>query len=548
MTEPMATLINEAPARKTCYSPQPKGITSCITCQLCSNIFTDPRLLPCMHSFCFKCIKDETKSCPTCKKPFEVPEQGLQDLPRDLRKQYEVEVAEYAVKIEGSSEVACDRCMDSSENKAAVFCGQCCKFLCSKCKEDHLGHREKYKHKLISLGSKQEDFTSLFDSIPHKATNCEIHNDEVLKFFCETCNKLVCRDCLILQHHGHKYDRVEQLAEKGKKKLKYLVSEAEAASDKLQSSISKANEMTKQIARKKETVDELIHSVSQKISEAVEARKNALLAENKKISLRKAMALQSQEESMTNLKQSITDMNSKTKKALDLYYPVELLSAQSAITSGLKSLDTEFKSFSTDLCENDIATTSLDAQALIASIDKFGIITTDYSLTKCTASLGSSILVKDVKRTLKVTVKDEKGNLYQKGQIQVVAHMSQKGCEKMTTYTGKDQSSGTYLFDVTSQTFGEHKLDVKIQNQNILSSPLLVYVRAQRDYRNMRVSLTINLSCFQPYDIAVSGNELFIVSSANNIMVADEDRGYLLQPITCQSKSGQQVGSTSSSR
>ena len=248
---------------------------------------------------------------------------------------------------------------------------------------------------------------------------------------------------------------------------------------------------------------------------------------------------------MTNLKQSITDMNSNTKKALDLYYPVELLSAQSAITSGLKSLDTEFKSFSTDLCENDIATTSLDAQALIASIDKFGIITTDYSLTKCTASLGSSILVKDVKRTLKVTVKDEKGNLYQKGQIQVVAYMSQKGCEKMTTYTGKNQSGGTYLFDVTSQTIGEHKLDVKIQNQNILSSPLLVYVRAQRDYRNMRVSLTINLSGFQPYNIAVSGNKLFIVSSANNIMVADKDRGYLLQPITCKSKSGQQVGSTS---
>ena len=114
--------------------------------------------------------------------------------------------------------------MDSSENKAAVFCGQCCKFLCSKCKEDHLRHREKYKHKLISIGTKQEDFASLFDSIPHKATNCEIHNDEVLKFFCETCNKLVCRDCLILQHNGHKYGRVEQLAEKGKKELKCLES------------------------------------------------------------------------------------------------------------------------------------------------------------------------------------------------------------------------------------------------------------------------------------------------------------------------------------
>ena len=498
-----------------------------------------------MHSFCFKCIEDETKSCLTCKKPFEVPEQGLQDLPRDLRKQYEVEVIEYAVKIEGSSEVACDRCMDSSENKAAVFCGQCCKFLCSKCKEDHLRHRETCRHKLISLGAKQEDVTSLFDSIPHKATICEIHNDEVLKFFCETCNKLVCRDCIILQHNGHKYDRVEQVAEKSKKELKCLLTEAEVASDKLQSSISEANEMVKQITRKKETVDQLIHSECQRLSEAVEARKNALLTENKELSLQKVSALQSQEESMTNLKQSITDLNSKIKKALDLYFPVELLSAQSAITSGLKSLDTEFKSLSTDLCENDVVSTSFDVQSVMTSIDEFGFITKGYNLAQSTVSLGSGILVKGVKRTLKVRVKDEKGNLYQKGHIQVVAHMSETGCEKMTTYKGKDQSDGTYLIDITSQIIGEHNLDIKIQNQSIQSSPFQVYVQPQRDYGNMRVSHTISPSGCQPYDIAVSGNKLFIVSTANNIMVTDKDTGQLLQPITCQSKSGRQVGSTS---
>ena len=58
-----------------------------------------------------------------------------------------------------------------------------------------------------------------------------------------------------------------------------------------------------------------------------------------------------------------------------------------------------------------------------------------------------------------------------------------------------------------------------------------MYVRAQRDYGNMRVSLTINLSGCQPFDIAVSGNKLFIISTANNIMVADKDSGQLIQPI-----------------
>ena len=81
---------------------------------------------------------------------------------------------------------------------------------------------------------------------------------------------------------------------------------------------------------------------------------------------------------MANFKPSITDLNNKTKKALDVCYPVELLSTESAITSGLKNLDTEFKSLSTDICENDVVSTLFDSESLMTSIDKFGIITKGY--------------------------------------------------------------------------------------------------------------------------------------------------------------------------
>ena len=542
----MATTNEVSTKKKQDGSSRTASITSRITCQLCSNIFSDPRLLPCMHSFCFKCIEDETKSCPTCKKRFEVPEQGLQDLPRDLRKQHEVEVAEYAVKIESSSEVACDRCMNSSD-KATVFCGQCSKFLCGKCKEDHLRHREMCAHKLVSFGAKQEEIMSLFDSIPHKTTSCEMHNDEVLKFVCETCsNKLVCRDCLILQHNGHEYDRVEQVAERGKEELKVLLSETESASDKLQTSISELNEMVKKIHTMKEVVDELIQSECQTLHEAVEARQHALLAESNKVSANKVVALRSQEESMANLKQTITEMNTKIKRDIGMFFPVELLSAQGAMASGLKSLDSEFTSFSTNLCRNDIVGTAFDTNSLLTSIGRFGVITEGCSLANSTACLGSSILIQGVKKTMKVTVKDEQGKISRHSKLEVEASLSKDGSEvDVSTYEGKDQNNGTYLVDVIAQTVGEHNLDIKIQNQSIQSSPFQVYVRAQRDYRNMRVSLTINLSGCKPHDVAVSGSKLFIVSTANNITVADKDTGQLLQPITCQSKSERQVGSTS---
>jgi len=270
--------------------------------------------------------------------------------------------------------------------------------------------------------------------------------------------------------------------------LKFLVIEAETASEKLQASITEANQMMERIEKRKEIVDNLIHSECQKLSKAVEARRNALLTINEEVTSCKVVALHNQEDSMTNLKQSITDLNSRIKNAMELYFPVELLSVRGAMTDGLKRLDTEFKLFSTDLCENDIVSTYFDTELLQANIDRFGIITAGYDLAKCTVSLGSFLLVKGVKKTVKVSVKDDKGNFYQKSSVKVVAHLSPVGDNKIMTYEGNDQEDGTYLIDITSQTIGEHSIDIKIQNQAIKSSPFPVYIRSQHSYSNMSVS------------------------------------------------------------
>ncbi len=38
-----------------------------------------------------------------------------------------------------------------------------------------------------------------------KPVFCDIHKQEPLKLFCETCDRLTCRDCQLLKHKDHKY-------------------------------------------------------------------------------------------------------------------------------------------------------------------------------------------------------------------------------------------------------------------------------------------------------------------------------------------------------
>lgn len=40
-----------------------------------------------------------------------------------------------------------------------------------------------------------------------KPVFCDIHKQEPLKLFCETCDRLTCRDCQLLKHKDHKWAR-----------------------------------------------------------------------------------------------------------------------------------------------------------------------------------------------------------------------------------------------------------------------------------------------------------------------------------------------------
>ncbi|CAG5134573.1 unnamed protein product, partial [Candidula unifasciata] len=49
---------------------------------------------------------------------------------------------------------------------------------------------------------------------------CKQHKQEHLKFFCEKCETLTCRDCQLMDHKEHKYQFLDQAAEQYKARLK----------------------------------------------------------------------------------------------------------------------------------------------------------------------------------------------------------------------------------------------------------------------------------------------------------------------------------------
>ena len=59
-------------------------VAKAATCPICPEVYTDPRVLPCGHTFCRQCIEAWSElACPVCREGFILPANGVGDLPRN---------------------------------------------------------------------------------------------------------------------------------------------------------------------------------------------------------------------------------------------------------------------------------------------------------------------------------------------------------------------------------------------------------------------------------------------------------------------------------
>ena len=193
-------------------------------CVQCKKELCDPHLLCCMHSVCRGCLlaikqQDGRLHCPKCNNNATC---ALEDPPRGMRACEAVRAPCVPVRngplcryIEGrkiievvrrgSPTVVCgNTACKTSGAKAVAFCADCWKFFCSVCLDGHQlmsdftgGHTVKSVEELASVDLDQmSNPAAVFmkKAVPH---SCPQHGDEVLKWYCEGCDTLMCHACAL---------------------------------------------------------------------------------------------------------------------------------------------------------------------------------------------------------------------------------------------------------------------------------------------------------------------------------------------------------------
>ena len=201
-----------------------KDLEEAITCAICHEHYTEPKVLPCCHYYCKQCLLHlalgkgtrEPFSCPECHKDTTLPEGGLDNLPTASFVNRMKEIHSKLDIAHGKVEAKCEMC---SEEKSEAFCRQCTKFVCADCAKYHLKMKKMYPgHKVSTLEELREGGAEDIIAQEPSFQSCDVH-EQPMNIYCYDCKSLICRDCTIKDHFGHNYDFVKAAAPKIKRNV-----------------------------------------------------------------------------------------------------------------------------------------------------------------------------------------------------------------------------------------------------------------------------------------------------------------------------------------
>ena len=502
-------------------------------CGLCSKSYNDPRILPCLHSFCKQCLHHEIEAsgsqpvfkCPTCARRVTIPVGGASGLTQNFHLGFEAEVAGYTSKLVSNGEVCCDECMEGSVKErngyAEVFCCTCRKFLCKSCHNYHKRSRHLSKH--IMVGLDQEGAKQLQSTMKPKECYCSQpnHGDNKLIFYCETCKVLVCRDCTSVTHNGHGVTELSTVAKMQRNTMEDVLTKRNRLVTMLTDVISKNTEMMEEVKTTKENCLVAINQAIETLQQTLLERKKALLFELETVSLSSTTALTIEKEQLEKMLEDINRCTELTSHILQTHTDHEVVAVGELVSTELKATTKRIEAISFRY-----RNISFDFQSdgLVRELSNLGCIMDLSPSPSSSTWTSTSVAMVGTRFVAKVESKISKGAGYPHGGLKVQAEMRSKDHNGAVVYGEvEDHRDGTYTITLTPQITGPHQLLISMDGQHVQNSPHDLQVMSKHDYSTLHKVQPVVYCRGHPLCVAIhDSGDIYVGSSASSIYVFDQ--------------------------
>ena len=499
-----------------------------ITCGVCHDHYEKAKLLPCNHYYCSTCIeKMAARSrggpfhCPECRKETSLPPGGVAGLQPAFFVERLKDLHGKMARAKGKAEAVCEQCATSG--KAVAFCCQCADFICENCVLIHKNLKVFAGHVVSSLEELKKGGVKnipLKNAPPRK---CAEH-DKKLKLFCFDCECLICRDCTIIDHVGHKFEFVSKCAPESRRTLR----ESLAPLQKVQADLAEAEKRLvseeAKVGRQEEEVCRSIRRSFEQLKAVLERREAELVGKVGSLAQEKKNALAAQKTVLHVAQKEIQLL----AEFLESMSDQDLMSIRTQLQSKVEEEEKCHRQLSLE------PTATADIACCLPSPD---IIPSDLGsvFVQPTPALIKKVECIELGSPVQVTLSAPTASLGDiSAGLKCVADPSPSLEGEVV-----ENAVGTFSISVTPQVRGRHDLTVKVRGEEIEGSPFRVFIklppsRLGQEDQTRRIG---GVEC--PWGIAINNKQQLIVAEAgvlfgggSKITVMERD-GKTVQTIEC---------------
>ena len=497
-----------------------------VSCSVCMSTFTDPKILPCFHTFCLHCLNELQRTsgkhgeitCPECRRKFQVPGSGYpKDLPANFRMNSLLDVM--AIQKCNVSGVKCGNCEKTSAQ--SFYCFQCCAFWCEDCSTAHNLIKANKTHRVLAIRDfKDEDI----ENVLKRAVYCQKkhHEKEELKFFCKQCEVSICNTCVVTFHEGHDKVLLQDAANEKKLSLESAIESQKEKLLQMRNLISGLQNEYIKIQGQVTHIRKSSQSFFDNLIKVVEEKKMEILKKVEDKANESFERLAVQQSQVENEIQLIETSIDKTETFLKRSSNAEIMQFNTVqdetVCDGLRQVG--------DKLEDPGNFVFIANKKLIDQVSSDGVGSFFLSKTKSNNSGAVGKGITDVTVGLKAqfvltTRNAENDRCYEQFTSVNIEMRNDQGHDCVTGVQVQDNKDGSYNISYFAKEAGTCQTSVMINGEHVSGSPFTVQVKP-RQYKPVlsfgRKGSSWSSGKFDcPWGVAVNErNEIAVTDCSNN--------------------------------
>ena len=153
-------------------------------------------------------------------------------------------------------------------------CEQCSRYLCQFCTDAHKTASNTKNHTMKSLNELEGRQTIIAEGI-----RCQKHQAEFVKLYCSTCGSTMCRDCAVMDHRGHDFAFITEVAQRNKDELQMLLAEVKKGKKAVSAAMDNLGQLERVLNARCESTIEKVNRHFEKLAGALHTEKNRIVSE-----------------------------------------------------------------------------------------------------------------------------------------------------------------------------------------------------------------------------------------------------------------------------